>query len=124
MNKNPTQGKIDTIGNAIALALGLAFLGDLFELWRFDPFDGWWVLFLYIPVACGFLTKGITAGGIMLALTAAVLTIGIFRDTDGRLWGAALIIYLAYLGGRSLYRTWNTPADGKMFEEDGTNYRV
>lgn len=124
MKAQISKTKIEVIGNGIALALGLAFLGDLFELWRFDPFDGWWVLFLYIPVVCGFLTKGITAGGVMLALTAAVLTIGIFRETDGRLWGAALIIYLAYLGGRSLYRTWNTPADSQSCEKDGTEHGI
>lgn len=110
MKKQMTQNKIEAIGNGIALLLGLAFLGDVFDLWNFDPFSGWWVLFLYIPAICGFLTKGVTPGGVMLTLTAIVLTVGMFTDVDGRLWSAALILYLAYLGGKTLYRKWNAPA--------------
>ena len=93
MKKQIAQNKIETIGNGIALILGLAFLGDIFELWNFSPFSGWWILFLYIPAVCGFLTKGVTAGGVMLALTAIVLTVGIFTDVDGRLWSVAKMEY-------------------------------
>ena len=113
---NTNQNKVETIGNAIALILGLAFLGDLFELWSFSAFDGWWVLFLYIPAICGFITKGVTAGGIMLLLTAGVLTAGMFTDLDGRIWGAALLVYLAFLGARSLRRSWSASA-----QENGEN---
>lgn len=116
MRKQMVQNKIEAIGNEIALLLGLAFLGDVFDLWTFNPFSGWWVLFLYIPAICGFLTKGITAGGVMLTLTAIVLTVGMFTDIDGRLWSAALILYLAYLGGKALYHKWNTPADNHIDE--------
>ena len=107
MKNEIARGRVELIGNGLALLLGLAVLGDVFELWSFDPFDGWWVLFLYIPAVCGFITKGITAGGIMLSLTALVLTAGMFTDVDGRLWGAALLIYLAYLGVSFLCRRWN-----------------
>lgn len=117
MKNQITQNKIDAIGNGIALLLGLAFLGDVFDLWSFNPFSGWWVLFLYIPAICGFLTKGITPGGIMLMLTAIVLTIGMFTDVDGRLWSGALILYLAYLGGKTLYHKWNTPIDNQTDKE-------
>ena len=118
------ESKMEVIGNGIALALGLAFLGDLFALWSFDPFDGWWVLFLYIPAICGFLTKGLTAGGVMLTLTAAVLTIGMFTDVDGRIWGAALILYLAYLGIRSLSRKWNMPVSSRQNEEATAHHGI
>ncbi len=94
MKNQITQNKIEAIGNGIALLLGLAFLGDVLDLWNFNPFSGWWVLFLYIPAICGFLTKGITEGGVMLTLTAIVLTVGMFTDVDGRLWRGALILYL------------------------------
>lgn len=111
MRKQIEQNKIEAIGNGIALILGLAFLGDVFDLWTFNLFSGWWVLFLYIPAICGLLTKGITAGGVMLTLTAIVLTVGMFTNVDGRLWGVALILYLAYLGGKALYRKWNASVD-------------
>lgn len=111
MKNKMTNNKIEAIGNGIALLLGLGFLGDVFELWSFNLFSGWWVLFLYIPAICGFLTKGITSGGVMLILTAIVLTVGMFIDMTGRLWGVALILYLAYLGGKSLYHQWNNPVD-------------
>ena len=113
MKNEITRGRVELIGNALALLLGLAFLGDVLELWSFYPFHGWWVLFLYIPAVCGFITKGITAGGIMLSLTALVLTVGMFTDVDGRLWSAALLIYLAYLGVSSLYRRWNAPIESQ-----------
>lgn len=113
-----TKNKIEVIGNGIALVLCLAFLGDLFELWSFDPLDGWWVLFLYIPAICGFLSKGITSGGVLLMLIAIVLTVGIFTDLDGRLWSVALILYLAYLGISSLCRKWNAPVSNQFDEED------
>ena len=118
MKNQMTQNKIEAIGNGIALLLGLAFLGDVFDLWSFNPFSGWWVLFLYIPAVCGFLTKGITTGGVMLTLTAIVLTVGMFMDVDGRLWSVALILYLAYLGGKSLFHQWHTPSDTQDGKEE------
>lgn len=110
--------KVEAIGNGIALLLGLAFLGDVFNLWNFNLFEGWWVLFLYIPAICGFLTKGITSGGVMLTITAVILTIGLFVDLDGRLWGLALIIYLAYLGFKSLSRQWNVESEGNKYKQE------
>ncbi|MDO5520650.1 MAG: hypothetical protein Q4G58_09175 [bacterium] len=107
MKETMVQRRAEAIGNGMALVLGLAFLGDLFELWNFNPYDGWCVLFLYIPAITGFIKKGITSGGVLLTLTAIVLTVGIFTEIDGRIWGAALLIYLAFLGGRSVYRKWN-----------------
>lgn len=105
-----TKEKINALGNMAAMVLGLLFLGDIFELWSFHPFDGWWLLFLYIPVTCGFLTQGITRGGVMLACTAVVLTIGMFTDIDGRIWSIVLLVYLAYIGGRSIQKDMNTAA--------------
>lgn len=124
MKKQIAQNKIETIGNGIALILGLAFLGDIFELWNFSPFSGWWILFLYIPAVCGFLTKGVTAGGVMLALTAIVLTVGIFTDVDGRLWSVALLLYLAYIGGKSLYQRWNTPNKEANEKEEAKHHEL
>ena len=124
MKKQMAQNKIEAIGNGIALLLGLAFLGDVFDLWSFNPFSDWWVLFLYIPAICGFLTKGVTPGGVMLTLTAIVLTVGMFTDVDGRLWSAALILYLAYLGGKTLYRKWNAPSGDQPGEEATVHHEL
>ena len=118
------SSKVDTIGNGIALLLGLAFLGDVLGLWNFDPFDGWWVLFLYIPAVCGFITRGVTAGGILLTLTAVVLTIGMFTEIDGRIWGIALLPYLAYLGGKALYCKWNAPNEAYVDGEAQEHHAV
>ncbi len=114
MKTKLSSSKVNAIGNGIALILGLAFLGDLLELWSFDLFSGWWVLFLYIPAICGFLTKGVTSDGVMLILTAVVLTIGMVTDIDGRIWSCALIIYLAYIGGRSIFNGWNEAKENKQ----------
>lgn len=102
-----TKEKINALGNMAAMVLGLLFLGDILELWNFHPFDGWWLLFLYIPVICGFLTKGLTRSGIMLACTSVVLTVGMFADIDGRIWSIALLVYLAYVGWHSIQKDMN-----------------
>ena len=94
--------KIEAVTNGLMAFLGLAFLGDILDVWHFQPFDGWWLLFLYIPAVGDLLTKGLTAGTVMLACTAVVLTIGRFVDTDGRLWSVALLIYLSYVSLRAI----------------------
>lgn len=124
MKNKVMRNRVETIGNGIALLLGLAFLGDLFGLWCFDPFDGWWVLFLYIPAVTGFLVNGVTAGGIMLTLTALVLTVGMFTDVDEKLWAVALMIYLAYLGFNSLRRKWNAPEEVHTGEEGAAHHEL
>lgn len=111
MKKKMSQNKVDAIGGGLALLLGIGFLGDVFQLWDFNFFQGWWVLFLYIPAICGFLTKGITAGGVLLTITAIILTVGIFVDLDIRLWGLGLIIFVAYIGVKSFYEKWKSPDD-------------
>ena len=98
--------KVNAIANGAAILLGLAFLGDLLELWSFHPFDGWWVLFLYIPAISGLVVNGVTSSGVLMLLTAFVLTLGLVADVDGRIWCAALILYLAYVGGRSVHKNW------------------
>lgn len=104
--------KVNAIANGAAIILGLAFLGDLLELWNFHPFDGWWVLFLYIPAISGLIINGVTSGSVLMLLTALVLTLGLVADVDGRIWCAALILYLAYVGGRSIHNDWTAP-DGQ-----------
>lgn len=117
MKSSLYKKRVELIGNEITLLLGLIFLGNFFELWSFDPFDGWWVLFLYIPAICGFLTKGITTGGILLTLTAVALTIGMVTDLDERVWAVALILYLAFISGKSLCNKWREDELSKMIQE-------
>ena len=113
-----SKRKINACGNMAAMILGLLFLGDILELWSFHPFDGWWLLFLYIPVVCGLLTQGITSGGVMLACTAIALTVGMFMDIDGRVWSVVLLVYLAYIGWRSIQKDLNTTANSQETQNE------
>ena len=43
----------------VLIAVGVIYIGNIFELWDFEIFfDGWWTLFIIIPCIKSFITNG------------------------------------------------------------------
>lgn len=51
----------------LLIALGVAYVGDIFDIWSFTLFfDGWWTLFLIVPALYLMIKNGFNVGSIIM----------------------------------------------------------
>ena len=109
----------------IFVGLGLAFLGNAFELWDFTIFfDGWWTLFIIIPCAYSMISQGVNVGNLIGLGIGAILLLSaqdiIEYDTARKVF-FPLVIILVGLGiifkafkGDKEFQKINNAKDGSL----------
>lgn len=108
--KNATK----TLFGVVAIAFGIIYCGDVFNLWSISSFNGWWTLFIIIPAIGNMLSSKIDAGNILFLLLGIWLLINQQGWIDGKMLnGITLSLALIILGLYLIFGDVKTPLKSK-----------